>query len=139
MFSLLRTPIIVFLVLLQLFAPLVHAHTGEQIFTTGLHVPGLEAYVDAPSAKQTTAILRAASQQTDAEGILVDINTGLKAKHSKALDNTDTPLYITPDAVAITATLSEYDCNFSPQPQQTIAQLFAIAHSARAPPQHFPA
>lgn len=139
MFSLLRTPIIVFLVLLQLFAPLVHAHTGEQIFTTGLHVPGLEAYVDAPSVKQTTAILRATSQQTNAEGILVDINTGLKAKHSTVLDDTDAPLYIAPDTLAITATLSEYDCNFSPQPQQAVTHVFAIAPPARAPPQNFPA
>jgi hypothetical protein len=32
------------LVVLQLFAPLLHAHTGQSSLHFGLHVPGLEAY-----------------------------------------------------------------------------------------------
>ena len=44
MFTTLRKFIVIFLVLLQLIAPLVHAHAGEDISNTGLHVPGLEMY-----------------------------------------------------------------------------------------------
>jgi hypothetical protein len=131
MFLSLRTFIIVFLVMLQFIAPLVHAHTGEKIFDKGLHLPGLEAY----ESSQDLATLQMSSYHVDSEGVLVGINTGLKAKQSTTLDDSDVQVYITPPAVILKATLFQFDSNFSPHLQHIVVQTLAFAHSARAPPQ----
>jgi hypothetical protein len=133
----LRTFIIFFLVLLQLIAPLVHAHTGEQIFNTGLHIPGLEA-LDHAHNSDTTPLLQSASAH-NSEGLLIGINTGLKVKHSTVLDDNDSPVYVTPTGAVIKTTLSEFDNNFSPQPLPPAIQALISAHPARAPPQTHPA
>jgi len=52
MFSALRKFVVIFLARLQLFAPLVNAHTGEKISDLRLHVPGLEMYGIANELKQ---------------------------------------------------------------------------------------
>ncbi|SJM91362.1 hypothetical protein [Crenothrix polyspora] len=134
MFLPLRTVILFFLVLLQLIAPLVHAHTGEQIFNTGLHIPGLEAFDHAHNS-DTPLLLQSASAH-NSEGLLIGINTGLKAKHSTALDDNDSPVYIIPTAAIVKTTLSQFDSNFSPQPLPPALQTLISAHPARAPPQH---
>jgi hypothetical protein len=134
MFLPLRTFIIFFLVLLQLIAPLVHAHTGKQIFNTGLHIPGLEAFDHAHNSDTPPRLQRAFAHTT--EGLLIGINTGLKAKHSTALDDSDSPVYIIPTAVIIKTTLSQFDNNFSPQPLPPALHVLISAHPARAPPQH---
>ncbi|WP_394752055.1 hypothetical protein [Crenothrix sp.] len=131
MFISLRTFIIVFLVMLQFIAPLVHAHTGEKIFDKGFHVPGLEVY----ELSQDVATLQMSSYHIDSEGVLVGVNTGLKAKQSITLDDTDVQVYITPPAVVLKITLFQFDTNFSPHFQHIAVQTLASAHSARAPPQ----
>lgn len=131
MFLSLRTFIIVFLVMLQFIAPLVHAHTGEKIFDKGFHVPGLEVY----KSSQDVAALQISSFNVDSEGVLVGINTGLKVKQSTMLDDSDVQVYITPPAVLIKTTLFQFDTNFSPHSQHVVLQSLASAHSARAPPQ----
>ncbi|MGZ8137233.1 MAG: hypothetical protein ACXWTQ_07865, partial [Methylococcaceae bacterium] len=44
MLTTLRKFTVIFLAILQLIAPLVHAHAGEKTSDLGLHVPGLEMY-----------------------------------------------------------------------------------------------
>lgn len=130
----LRTFVIVFLVMLQSIAPLVHAHTGEKIFDKGLHIPGIETYGQ-HIEKQSTLVHKSA-YHTHYEGVLVSVNTSLKTKYSAVLDDLNSPDYITPSAVAIKTTLSAFDTNFSPHAQHLVAQFFVSAHPARAPPQY---
>ncbi len=134
MFLSLRTSIIVFLVMVQLIAPLVHAHTGEKFFDRGLHLPGLEAY-GRTGVSDAAVTLQTSSYHADSEGILVDIKTGLKDNQGNTPDDTDSLVYITPAAVVIKTTLSQFDTNFSPHMQQPVARLFVSAHPTRAPPQ----
>jgi hypothetical protein len=77
-------PFLVFvLVLLQCIAPLVHAHTGENFSTQGLHIPGLEVYgysasADAVDAPQSAAVLscRISTFCSDTDGQVVGVDAG---------------------------------------------------------------
>lgn len=132
MFLPLRTAIITFWILLQVIAPLVHAHTGQKIFDRGLHIPGLEAYDTLETSD--AALLQLSPHHANSEGMVIDIHTGLKAKPTQPTDDGSPLVYIAPDAIQIQTRLSVFDSNFSPPITSAIVQLFARSHSARAPP-----
>ena len=72
------------LVVLQFFAPLLHAHTGLQNKHFGLHVPGLEAY--------TTAVGGVFAGQPEAgfaatEGLIVAIDDGIREQRNQSVEN----------------------------------------------------
>ncbi|CAG1023447.1 hypothetical protein DOJK_02353 [Patescibacteria group bacterium] len=73
MMTSLRLFLVVALVLLQCVAPLVHAHTHEDITTQGIHLPELEMYAQTP--KQP--VCQAVKVCHDDEGMVVGVNAGV--------------------------------------------------------------
>jgi hypothetical protein len=70
-----RSLLPLFLVILQFFAPLLHAHTGQQNPHFGLHIPGLEAY----SALSGGAIVsQPETHYTAADDCIVAIDDGFR-------------------------------------------------------------
>lgn len=130
MFLSLRKFLVIFLALLQLIAPLVHAHASEKSSIAGLHVPGLEGY----AADHDALMFEAASYYAGAEGIIVGIDAGIKQNHAKPLADPDNSYYLPQQTVVFKTTLSPFDNNFSPQSPPFVAQLFSPSHSPRAPP-----
>lgn len=141
MFTTLRKFTVILLAILQLFAPLVHAHAGEKVSGLGLHVPGLEMYgvkyatpvyqaagYDARIGSQSIAILPAA------EGVIVGVDAGLKDNQANASLDLDNSYYLHQQTPVFNAAISPFDINFSPQPTQFVSRLFIPSLSPRAPP-----
>jgi hypothetical protein len=116
MISGLSKSILFFLTILQLFAPLVHAHTGDSRIKIGLHVPGLENY---QSNKHTLVSQSVNSDWVD-EGLAVMVDAGIKVKHDGLVQETGqvsltlSSQWLTPQAL----TLAGY--NFSPHPNPLV-------------------
>ena len=125
----LRNSLIVLIALLQLVAPLVHAHSsGTQSAAPGVHLPGLEFI----SANGSMPGVHAEVSRIDCCGILIDVSCGLKQSKTAA----DLPaIYPTHqggqsfNADFIVATI-----NFSPQPGSFSTQTAIQPISPRAPP-----
>ncbi len=64
------------LALLQLVAPLVHAHTGEESSAQGLHLPGYEHY----NVNHDTPEFHALSHACAEEHSIISVGTGIKHK-----------------------------------------------------------
>ena len=128
MFTTLRKFTVIFLAILQLIAPLVHAHAGEKSPDRGLHVPGLEMY----GAEHDTLLSQAISYSFSSYGIIVGVDAGIKDKKvSLAADNSH---YLQPQTPVFNPTLAPFDNNFTPQAAQFICRLFIPSLSPRAPP-----
>ena len=66
MIAVIRKNLLFLLVMLQLVAPLVHAHIGSNSFNQGLHIPGLELY----RVNQEEPVVQNFNVNNDAEGLL---------------------------------------------------------------------
>lgn len=130
MFSTLRRSTVIFLAILQLIAPLVHAHAGEKIPDLGLHVPGLEIY----GADYESPISEAISHDLSLEGIIVSIDAGMKHKQANADADPDDSHFPHQQASVFNVAISPFDINFSPQSQQFVCRLSIPSLSPRAPP-----
>lgn len=125
-----RQSFVIVLALLQLFVPLVHAHTGSNNFNHGLHIPGLELY----RVTQDTPVIQSVNVDWDSEGLLVVVDTGIKNPQDNFIENVDPNYVLLPaDQLRISA-LPQSDCNFSPQSQSFSLRRLAVTHSPRAPP-----
>jgi hypothetical protein len=132
MIRLLRNSVIVLITLLQLVAPLVHAHASStQSFAAGLHVPGLESFN--PHEKISGAYAK--RSHADCCGILVDIGCGLK--QSKIAADFPPILPNAQDIVPISADYVTADIGFSPPTFSFPNQTALLPIAPRAPP--FPA
>lgn len=129
MFSALRKFLVIFLAILQLIAPLVHAHAGEKVPGLGLHVPGLEMY----GVKHDALTFSAANYDFDADGIIVGVDAGMRDNQINAVDLDDNH-YLHQQAVTVKVALPPFDANFSPQPAQFVSRLLIPSLSPRAPP-----
>jgi hypothetical protein len=129
-----RNLTIIFLVLLQLIAPLVHGHTNAKIFDKGVHIPGMENYGQQVLSQQHEPSYCELSAIHITEGLLVGINTGIKAKQGDASGDLENPTYLPSSVLIIKTTLSQFDANFSPHPQHNVTNLTVTSFSARAPP-----
>jgi hypothetical protein len=141
MFTTLRKFTVIFLAILQLFAPLVHAHAGENVPDLGLHVPGLEMYDvehDTPVSQEASYDGRIGSRSIAAlpevEGIIVGVDAGLKDNQVNAPSDLDNSHYLHQQAPVFNAVISPFDINFSPQPTQFVSRLSLPSLSPRAPP-----
>jgi hypothetical protein len=144
MFTTLRRFTVIFLAILQLIAPLVHAHAGEKVSDLGLHVPGLEMYgVDESSMSQAVSYdfssgrigsrpIATLPPSLAVEGIIVSIDTGMKDK--QLIVDLDNSHYLHQEVPAFNAAISPFDINFSPQAQQFVCRLLIPSLSPRAPP-----
>lgn len=128
MFTALRKSTVIFLAILQLIAPLVHAHAGEKVSDLGLHVPGLEMYGVDHAAHMSQAV----NYDSHSEGIIVGIDTGMRDK--QVIVDLDDSYYLHQQAPVFNAAISPFDINFSPQSQPFVCRLFIPSLSPRAPP-----
>jgi hypothetical protein len=130
MLSVIRRSFVIMLAMLQLFAPLVHAHTGSNNFNQGLHIPGLELY----RANQDAPVSQNVNVDWDSEGLLVVVDAGIKNPQDMLVESPDHSFaLLPPDQLRISA-LPENDSNFSPQRQSFSFRRFPVTHSPRAPP-----
>jgi hypothetical protein len=164
MFTTLRKFTVIFLAILQLIAPLVHAHAGEKNSSLGLHVPGLEIYGVEHDALMSQAIShdfssgrigsrpistlltsRDGGNAVDrlelsrppspaVEGIIVGVDAGMKDKQVNVTVDLDDGHYLHQQVPAFNSALSRFDANFSPQSAQFVCRLFIPSLSPRAPP-----
>ena len=132
MFLTLRRYLVIFLTILQLFIPLVHAHTGEQFLKPGLHIPGLEHY----EAKQNKFIvqLKALKHNDATQGMIVAIDMGGKQYHINPLDSNDGHYFIHQSLIALNAQIFRFDVNVSQQQKQFVDTALIQENSPRAPP-----
>jgi hypothetical protein len=130
MFSTLRKFLVIFLAILQLIAPLVHAHAGEKISDLGLHVPGLEMY----GVEHHPLVYEAVNYDSSSEGIIVGVDAGMKDKQINVAADLDNSHYLHQQISAFKAAISPFDNNFSPQAAQFVCRLFIPSLSPRASP-----
>jgi hypothetical protein len=130
MFTTLRKFTVIFLAILQLFAPLVHAHTGEKVSDLGLHVPGLEMY----GVEHDAFVSQAVSYDFSSEGIVVGVDAGMKDKQVNAAADSDNSHYLHQQAPVFNPAIAPFDINFSPQSQQFVCRSLISSLSPRAPP-----
>jgi hypothetical protein len=130
MISALRKSTIIFLAILQLIAPLVHAHTGEENSDFGLHFHGLEMH----GVEHDTLVFHAVSHDFRYEGIIVGIDAGIQNKQVNTVVGSDHSHYLHQQASVFNVAISPFDINFSPQSQQFVCRLSIPSLSPRAPP-----
>ncbi|MFI3137670.1 MAG: hypothetical protein QX197_12920 [Methylococcaceae bacterium] len=130
MLTLLRQCLITFLVLLQLFAPLVHAHVNNQFSSDGLHLPGLEFH----NAVYDASALQALPCFSNANNLIVSIDTGVRNKNKNNHSNNDNGDYIYSPVFTFNVAITATDINFSPQKTLIVNTLFAPPYAPRAPP-----
>jgi len=130
MFSALRKFLFIFLAILQLIAPLVHAHAGEKVSDLGLHVPGLEMY----GVKHDALMSQAVNYEFNSDGIIVGVDAGMKDGQDNAVVDLDDNHYLHQQGALFKTALSPFDTNFSPQPAQFVCRLLIPSLSPRAPP-----
>jgi hypothetical protein len=126
----LRKTLILVLAMLQFFAPLLHAHTGDKNFNQGLHLPGLESYL----ALQDAPVLKNVNVEWDAEGLLVMVDTGIKSTQDISVASIDNDFALLPSNQLQVSSLPETDNNFSPQHQSFSFRRLPSLFSPRAPP-----
>ncbi|WP_374087422.1 hypothetical protein [Methylomicrobium lacus] len=71
------------LVILQFFAPLLHAHAGQRDTHFGLHVPGLEAY---SSASGGSLASQPEASYAAAKDCIVAIDDGIREKRARSIE-----------------------------------------------------
>ncbi|NOT85931.1 MAG: hypothetical protein HOP02_14375 [Methylococcaceae bacterium] len=125
-----RNFLVIFLVLLQLFAPLVHAHVDEPFLSNGLHLPGLEN----PTAALNTPTLHAQQCTFSSNHLVVSIESGVKDKHLKNHLNNDNGDYIHQAAFVFNAVNVATDSNFSPHVISIAQSSCTPLYAPRAPP-----
>lgn len=126
----LRKTLILVLAMLQFFAPLVHAHTGDKNFNQGLHLPGLESY----HALQDAPVLQNVNVEWYAEGLLIMVDTGIKSTQDISVASIDSDFALLPSDQLQVSALPETDNNFSPQHQSFSFRRLPPLFSPRAPP-----
>jgi hypothetical protein len=135
MFSLLRKFLVIFLLVLQFFAPLVHAHVGEKISVfsnqtvTAIHLPGLEFY-DTDHHRLAFEAIRNSSHY---DGVIIGVDAGIKDVSDSNVA-TDESYFMPQQTIAFKTTPALFDSNFSPQTEQFICRLLFHTISPRAPP-----
>lgn len=144
----LRPCLVIFLVLLQCIAPLVHAHTGEKFSTQGLHIPGLEAYGYSASvvdATQSAPVLacKVSTFCSDMDGQVVGVDAGfsrdfvLPIQHlHKVIADLHHDSYLAPPPAVFNPPPAAFTTALHIAAVPLVSQPAYSAHPARAPPVH---
>lgn len=130
MFSLFDKSLVTFLTLLQLIAPLVHAHTGAAAPHAGLHVPGLEAY----SVFNRIPVFETISSDQSSDCAIVAVNAGIKPSVCHQPADNGVALFLPLQPPAINLSVYPFYNNFSPPELLPARQVFYSPTSPRAPP-----
>lgn len=127
----LRRYLLILLGLLQLVAPLVHAHSGNHFARFGLHLPNLEIYSAAD--KQSKPVFQSVDDLLAQDNAIVSISTGIQNQQNDA-DDLSPLLYFPPHPVTVSVALSSCVVIFHPPPQYSVKTLVHSPQSPRAPP-----
>ena len=127
----LRKFLIIFLTILQLFAPLVHAHASESASNQGLHVPGLEHY---SSHHDSSAYFKAHALHACVDGVLISIGVGLKQTSSTAQSDTDNSVYLPMQISLLSSVALPLETYHPRQSQPLLTRLLVSPPPSRAPP-----
>ena len=76
MIHILQRPLLILLVLLQLVAPLVHAHSGHHDSPEGVHLPGLEFV----TGHEIDLVFSTTSFHSHFDGEVIGVSSGIKYK-----------------------------------------------------------
>jgi hypothetical protein len=126
-----RRYLLVLLGLLQMIAPLVHAHSSNDLTRFGLHLPSFEIY--STSELSISPSLHSIDYLSSLDDAIVSISTGIKNQQNDTYDLSPL-LYFPPDSFSITLTLVSCEINFSPQLLQSSKTFLHSPQSPRAPP-----
>jgi hypothetical protein len=126
-----RRYLLVLLGLLQLVAPLVHAHSGNNFVQFGLHLPNLEVY--SVITQQNMPLLQTTDYLSSQIDAIVSISSGIK-NQNLATDEQPALLYFSPVPFVFSIALISCEINFSPQPSLNTKSFIHSPQSPRAPP-----
>lgn len=125
-----RRHLLVFLALLQLVAPLLHAHSGNDFARFGWHLPDFEIY--SVENHQNSLSFQSLDCFISLDDAIVSLSQGIQNRQNNA---DDLPLlYFSPSHFCLSLALISCEVNFSPQPLCRIATLVHPPQSPRAPP-----
>lgn len=130
----LRKYLIAFLAMLQLFAPLVHAHTGSHKSSQGFHIPGLESYLTDNQHASVSQNVNMNPADWDAEGMLIVVDAGIKNPHDGITVSQDSGFTLIPYNPLQISVLINNLSNFSPHPFIAFYGQLHSPLSPRAPP-----
>jgi hypothetical protein len=131
MLILFRNVLVLLLVLLQLFAPLVHAHVDKHFSTAGLHLPGLEIHA---FAKNDAPVVQALPCVYSNNNLIVSIDTGIKDKHLKKVSTDNTDAYIYPPTLLLQRLALVTEIFYSPERNLRVHSFYTPPYAPRAPP-----
>lgn len=86
-----RITLPLFLIALQFFAPLLHAHAGQQSPHFGLHIPGLEFYDSQPNGVVGDQIQLSVANSADC---IVVLDQGIREDQPKPADQNSADNYL---------------------------------------------
>lgn len=138
MFLKLRKYLLIFLALLQLVAPLVHAHAGRENIAFSdsgsgkLHIPGLEIYV----LEHETLLFEPDGHHCSDGGVVIGVDAGIKQKQAKLINNFYNTYLLPQQPVTVKPLMPPLAIDFSPPAPVYVCRLLNALHIARAPPSH---
>ncbi|MGR9046881.1 MAG: hypothetical protein ACU83N_16490 [Gammaproteobacteria bacterium] len=131
MLTALKKILILVLALLQLMAPLVHAHIADDRLGVGLHIPGLEHYNVASDAPEIKALAHDAAS----DNLVIGIDSGIRLDLNDNGPLQDQACFLDQGGFPENRTLLSHQINFSPHQPPSISFVFASSpQSPRAPP-----
>ncbi len=120
--------LIILLTLLQLVAPLVHAHTGEEHATQNIHLPGFEFF----NLTLDTAILQAQKHPNFDTGSIISIGSAIK--HKKIFSDHTVCYSLPADNFSISAVTHHSAFKYTPRQQISLPATHYSSLPVRAPP-----
>lgn len=132
----LRVSLLALLVLLQLLAPLVHAHTGQAVLggVSELHIPGLEALSNLQNDSDGYA---QAALAAPSEGLLVGVDSGIKSAQQDVFSDHHIAYFLDMALWSFHLYCAASETNFSPHTAPITHHFFLTSHTSRAPPFSF--
>lgn len=127
----LRRYLLVLLALLQLIAPLVHAHSSNNFSQFGLHLPNFEIY--SVASPENFPALKSFDYLANLDDAIVSISTGIENQHNN-IDDLSPALYPLPSYISLSLAVVGCGINFSPQSQHSSKTFAHSPQSPRAPP-----
>ncbi len=126
-----RKSLVMLLAMLQFFAPLVHAHSGNSSFSHGLHIPGLESYAyvqDAIDAPDVNAGIHA-------EGLLIVMDAGIKNPQDSFAETGRPDIVYLPSSQLFRHRSPDRPSNYAPLERPVFVRRLTNSLCVRAPPQ----
>ncbi|MDD5273008.1 MAG: hypothetical protein PHU14_09845 [Methylovulum sp.] len=129
----LRVSLLALLVLLQLLAPLVHAHTGQAVLAGvgKLHIPGLEAL---SNLQDDSDGYEQAAFAAPAEGVLIGVGNSIKSAQQDVFSDNHIVHYLDMPLWSFNLDYATSETNFSPHIAPIAHRFFLASHPSRAPP-----